>query len=192
MSSRQGWWEEPGQNVCGNAHALTAVSQLKPLGRLAVHAYFRLGRTFPILSKKLRALSFIHAARWTIVDRIPGRDAKLRAPVLLFESNFNGDWAQYIDAFAYVIPERMSGVWGTSWGWPGPKPAGPFKSYIRRNELTASHFYAAYPDTTVTEVHSSLELRKAFDAFTARSQDLAPAQFDAEWTRFLTEVQQWL
>jgi len=99
------------------------------------------------VGKKLRALSFIHAARWTIVERVPG-GPRLGSPLLLFESNFNGDWATYIDAFAYVIPERMAGVWATSWGWPGAQPAGPFKAYIRRNEhvnpLTAELLDAAF------------------------------------------------
>ena len=189
---RHGWWDEAGErNVSGQAHALTAVSQLRPLGRIAVRVYFAFGRRFPILGRKLRALSFIHAARWTIVERLPGH-GRLRSPMLLFESNFNGDWAAYIDAFAYVIPERMAGVWATSWGWPGARPAGPFKAYIRRNELVASHYFAAYPDATVTEVLAALELRDAYDAFAAESASMTPGEFDRAWTAFLTQVQQWL
>jgi hypothetical protein len=190
---RQGWWEEAGaRNVCGRAHAITAVSRLRPRGRIAVRAYFAFGRRFPVLGRKLRALSFIHAARWTIVEALPGSGRRLRSPLLLFESNFNGDWAQYIDAFAYVIPERMAGVWATSWGWPGAQPAGPFKAYIRRNEHVASHFYAAYPEATVTEVLAALALRDAFEDFERSSAALTPAEFDRAWTRFLTEAQAWL
>lgn len=191
---RQGWWDEAGaRNVCGQAHALTAISQIRsPLGAFAVRAYFRLGRALPVLGRKLRALSFIHAARWTIVERVPGSSAPLTSPMLLFESNFNGDWAQYIDAFAYVIPERMAGVWATSWGWPGARPAGPFKAYIRRNEAVASHFYAAYPEATVTEVLAALSLRDAYDEFAASTASMTPAEFDRAWAAFLTEVQQWL
>jgi hypothetical protein len=190
---RHGWWEEAGaRNVAGQAHALTAVSQLRPLGKVAVRAYFRLGRAFPALGGKLRALSFIHAARWTIVERLPGSGRALRSPLLLFESTFNGDWAQYIDAFAYVIPSRMAGVWATSWGWPGARPAGPFKAYIRRNELVASHLYVASPEATVTEVLAALNLQEAYAAFSARTAAMTPAEFDRAWSTFLTEVQQWL
>ena len=185
---RQAWWEEAPSNVSGEAHAITAVSQLRPAGRRLVRAYFWVGRRIPALGRKLRALSFIHAARWTIVERLPGHPP-LRSPILLFESNFNGDWAQYIDAFAYVIPERMTGVWGTSWGWPGARPAGPFKAYIRRNEHDAAHFYAAYPEATVTEVLKSLELKRRYDAFAAEAEGMTPGEFDAAWTRFLTDVQ---
>jgi hypothetical protein len=188
---RQAWWEEAPRNVCGTAHALTAVSQLRPGGTWAVRAYFALGRRFPVLGQKLRALSFIHAARWTVIEELPGH-GRLRSPILLFESNFNGDWGQYIDAFAYVIPERMAGVWAMSWGWPGARPAGPFKSYIRRNEVPASHFYAAYPEHTVTEILGALELQRRYEAFEARSRRMTPAEFDQAWDEFLTEVQAWL
>lgn len=188
---RQAWWEEAPRNVCGAAHALTAVSQLRPRGKWLVRAYFVLGRTFPVLGKKLRALSFIHAARWTIVEDLPGH-GRLNSPVLLFESNFNGDWAQYIDAFAYVIPERMAGVWATSWGWPGARPAGPFKSYIRRNEQVALHYYGAYPDATVTEIRAALDLEAAYEEFKERTRGMNRSEFDLAWAFFLSEVQPWL
>ena len=186
--SGQAWWDEPRGNLCGRAHAITTLSQIRPHGKWLVRAYFRLGRAFPALGRKLRALSFIHAARWTIVEKLPG-EAPLRSPLFVFESNFNGDWAQYIDAFAYVIPSRMSGVWGTSWGWPGPKPAGPFKAYIRRNEFEASHYYSAYPDATVTEILAALDLRARYEELARRAPSLTPAEFDAAWTAFLTEAQ---
>jgi hypothetical protein len=188
---RQAWWEDRPGNVVGQAHAITTVSQLRPGGRWAVRAYFALGRRFPALAGKLRALSFIHAARWTVVERVPG-GPRLRSPMLLFESNFNGDWATYIDAFAYVIPERMAGVWARSWGWPGAQPAGPFKAFIRRNEHVAEHYYAAYPDATVTEISKALELRARYDAFARRAAALPPEAFDAAWSAFLTEAQECL
>ena len=191
-AARQAWFEDLPGNVDGNVRAITAVSQLRPRGPLAVRAYFWLGRRIPALGRKLRALSFIHAARWTVVERIPGDPAPLRSPMLLFESNFNGDWAQYIDAFAYVIPERMAGVWWTSWGWPGARPAGPFKAYIRGNEHEAAHFYAAYPGATVTEVLAALELRSHYERFAGEAAALAPAEFDRAWTGFVTDVQRWL
>src|SRR3712207_8840091 len=106
----------------------------------------------------------------------------------LFRS-FNGDWAKYIDAFAYVIPDRMAGVWWTSWGWPGARPEGPFKAYIRRNEHEALHFYAAYPDATVTEVLAALDLRARYERFAAQAAKLPPAEFDRAWTAFLTDAQ---
>ena len=39
----------------------------------------------------------------------------------------------------------MKGIWGTSYGFPGPIPVEPFKDYIRANEYVANHYYNAYP-----------------------------------------------
>jgi hypothetical protein len=191
LAPRTAWYEDLPGNVAGQVRAITAVSQLRPGGRFAVRAYFWLGRRVPALGRRLRALSFIHAARWTVVERLPG-GPRLRSPLLVFESNFNGDWAQYIDAFAYVIPERMAGVWWTSWGWPGARPAGPFKAYIRLNEHEAGHFYAAYPDTTVTEVLAALELRRRYEQFAAEAAVAPAAEFGGRWDRFLTGARELL
>jgi hypothetical protein len=86
----------------------------------------------------------------------------------------------------------MSGVWATSWGWPGPKPAGPFKSYIRRNEQTALHYYAAYPEATVTEILAALELQEAYGRFQERTRGMSTAEFDRAWSELMDEVQPWL
>ena len=51
-------------------------------------------------------LSFIHFARWTVIPRFPdgGSGEKLGHTYLFFESNFNGLWDQYIDAFPRSCP----------------------------------------------------------------------------------------
>jgi hypothetical protein len=59
-------------------------------------------------------------------------------------SNFNGTWDQCIDAFSEVVPARTKAIWGSSYGFPGPIPVEPFKSYIRRNEYIANHYWSAY------------------------------------------------
>lgn len=191
-ANRRAWWEELPGNLAGEAHAITTVSQVRAGKQWRIRLYFKIGKRFPVLGRKLRRLSFIHAARWTLIEKAPGTDRALNAPMLLFESNFNGEWSQYIDAFAYVIPERMAGVWATSWGWPGARPSGPFKAYIRDNEHEADHYYAAYPEHTVTEIVAALELEKAYAAFAARVPAMTPSEFDLEWRRFVTEVQGWL
>ena len=52
----------------------------------------------------------------------------------------------------------MWGFWGSSFGFPGALPPGPFKEYIRANELDANHYYSAYPEATATMVLAALEL----------------------------------
>jgi hypothetical protein len=83
----------------------------------------------------------------------------------------------------------MTKLWGSSYGFPKPLPTAPFKDYIRRNEIEASHFYSAYPDATKSMVSAALDLDAKLREFKARACDLEPEQFEREWRAFLTEVQ---
>ena len=121
-------------------------------------------------------LSFIHYARWVIVKEFPPGGEKLHYPYLLFESNFNGSWDQYIDAFSEVVPARMKGIWGTSYGFPGPIPVEPFKDYIRANEYVANHYWNAYPGATTTEIISAARVSAAVDELSARAALARPGR----------------
>lgn len=154
---------------------------------------FLLRRLRPDPNSPLVRLSFIHFARWTVVKRIPHNEGqpreKLRYKHLFFESNFNGGWEEYIDAFSHILTAGMTKLWGSSYGFPKPLPTAPFKDYIRRNEIEASHFYSAYPDATKSMVSAALDLDQKLAAFKARACDLEPEQFSREWRAFLTDVQ---
>ncbi|MDQ4098022.1 MAG: hypothetical protein M3144_09170 [Actinomycetota bacterium] len=184
-------------NVCGRATAITVLTPIRPglvgLSRLG----FILPRKIPWMTEALRKLSFIHFARWSIIDRIPDngppqRPERPRYTYLFFESNFNGTWDDYIDSFSYVMPVRMRLTWGSSFGFPGAKPVGSFKRYITHNEFEADHFYSAYPEATTTMVQSALELSRMFDAFRSETAALAPEDFAAAWRRFLASAQNYL
>jgi hypothetical protein len=175
-------------NVEGRATAITVLTPYKPTGRLLLPLVFWIGRNVTATLKKLQTLSFIHYARWVMVKRFPDGE-KLRYPYLMFESNFNGSWDQYIDAFSEVVPARMKGIWGTSYGFPGPIPVEPFKAYIRANEYVANHYYNAYPGATTTEIVSAAKVAAAVDALSARAASLDPAAFKAAYEDMLTSIQ---
>ena len=79
---------------------------------------FWYSRLRPSSRAKLAELSFIHFARWTLVSAC--RDGqRLRYAHLFFESNFNGGWEEYIDAFSHVLTKGMKKFWGSSYGYPG-------------------------------------------------------------------------
>jgi hypothetical protein len=141
----------------------------------------------------LKQLSFIHAARWSILRRLPGNgdqpDRKLRFGHLYFESNFNGGWEEYIDAFSYVLTTGMWAFWGSSYGFPKALPPSPFKQYIHRNEYTASHYYSAYPTATATTVLSALELAPKVQALRARAPSMSAEEFSTAWRRLINEEQ---
>lgn len=178
-------------NVEGKATAITVITPLKPWGRLVLRPVFWAGRNLEFTLRKLQQLSFIHYARWAVIPRFPdgGRGERLHHGYLFFESNFNGTWDQYIDAFSEVVPARMKAIWGTSFGFPGPIPVEPFKDYIRRNEYVANHYWSAYPGASTTEIIAADRVAQALDAFKRRSAGLQPDAFAAAYGQFLTDVQ---
>ena len=179
-------------NVDGKATAITVVTPVKPGHVLLLRAVFFIGEHVHSLMSRLEQLSFIHYARWTIFDELawngdPQPKEDLRYHYLFFESNFNGTWDEYIDAFAEVVPNRMRAIWDSSFGFPGPKPIGPFTDYIRRNDLDVGHYYSAYPQSTTTEILSALRVTKALDAFTAEAID--DEDFADRYDELLTQLQ---
>ena len=135
-------------NVEGKATAITVVTPVRHGGRFLLALVFWVGRHVTSTLEKLQQLSFIHYARWAVIRRFPdgGSGERLGHTYLFFESNFNGTWDQYIDAFSEVVPTRMKAIWGSSYGFPGPIPVEPFKAYIRKNEYVANHYWSAYPE----------------------------------------------
>jgi hypothetical protein len=178
-------------NVEGKATAITVITPVKPWGPPLLGLVFWAGRHLTFTLKKLQQLSFIHYARWAVIPRFPdgGEGERLHHTYLFFESNFNGTWDQYIDAFSEVVPSRMRAIWGTSFGFPGPIPVEPFKDYIRRNESVANHYWSAYPGAAATEIISAGRVAQALEGFARRSARMSPDAFAAEYARFLTEVQ---
>lgn len=193
-------WDRSDANECGEARALTALSPLKWWGRHWLRSYFTLRRSFPRfgerLARPLRRLSFIHFGRWSIIDAPspnPGAPKEeLGYGYLLFESNFNGRWDQYIDAFSYVLGWRMGLIWKSSFGFPGAKPAESFKAYIRSSEYDACHYYSAYPDATVSTICSALTLDEPLAELAQAARLLDPETFRRRYRTFLTRFQRHL
>jgi hypothetical protein len=83
----------------------------------------------------------------------------------------------------------MKGIWGTSYGFPGPIPVEPFKDYIRVNEYVANHLYNAYPGATTTEIISAARVAAALDDLRARAPSLEPESFKVAYEDMLTSIQ---
>jgi hypothetical protein len=185
------------RNVDGQAIAITVFSTLKWWGRVYLPILFFLAKRVPKLTETLRQLSFIHFARWTLVTRIPHNgppqpEQKLRYAHMYFESNFNGGWEEYIDAFAHVLTRNIAIFFGASYGFPGALPVGPFKAYIHANETEASHYYSAYPQATITIVKAALELEDKLAPLRRAAPAMDPADFADAYRRLLTDVERCL
>jgi hypothetical protein len=192
-------WEvaQPG-NVHGVARALTAIGPLAPGFRyIRLRIGFLLRRHWPPFrnarARDLRRLSFVHFARWVLIMDLPAPDGtcrrRLRPVYMYFESNFNGGFEEYIDAFSYVLTPRMQELFGAAYNFPGPKPAEPFKAFIRRHDYEAEHFYSAYPQTTATDVGRALTVAEAFARLQSDTEGCAPEEFAKRWRGFLTDVE---
>ncbi len=192
-------WEdaEPG-NVHGVARALTAIGPLAPgLRYWKLRAGFWLRRHVALFrnarARDLRRLSFIHYARWALITELPAPDGTSRRPLrpvyMYFESNFNGGFEEYIDAFAYVLTERMKELFGAVYNFPGPMPAEPFKAFIRRHDYAAEHFYSAYANTTATDVGRALTVAEEFKRLREDAVDCTDEEFATRWRAFLTSVE---
>jgi hypothetical protein len=183
-------------DVCGRARALTVISPVRTPWPLVLKLVFALVQAVPGLTRVVRELSFIHYAHWSLVGRIPEngppqRPEELRYTHLLFVTNYNGTWNQYIDAFARILTLGMRVFWGSSYGFPGPTPTEPFKSYIRHNELASGHYYCAYPRAGVTMISSALSVQGRFQALREIAADptTTPEAFAGAYRRFLTDAQ---
>jgi len=145
------------------------------------------------VQRRLRDLSFIHFAHWSLVTRWP-RDVTVSpddaAPrTLVFLTNFDGSDIQYIDAFVRVVPAQIEALYGGARDFPGPFRFRPVARYIARHNHAVDHFYAAHPDATTTSIAQALELRARFADFERRVAGADDATFVREWEAFLTAVQ---
>jgi len=101
---------------------------------------------------------------------------------MLFQSNFNRGWREYVEAFCLVIPVAMRLNWRFMYGFPPPKPVGPFMEYVEKRFTKDAHFYSAYPDSSTRMVLSAIEDRHKFNVFAAEASG-PPARFLPEARR---------
>ena len=128
---------------------------------------------------RLIRLSFIHFAHWSVVYRIPPNDPKgrfLPHPYLIFQTNFNRGWREYVEAFCYVVRFGVRVNWTGAYGFPSPRRVTTFLDYVDERFTEAAHFYCAYPDSSTRMVLTALDERRRFNDFAADNYE-PPARF---------------
>jgi hypothetical protein len=183
-------------NINGKAYAMNAITPMKPWKTPILKFFFFLLGTIKPLQNDLKNLSFIHFARWVVVGRnqFPHLSDKqpheeLRYDYLLFFSNFNGTWNQYIDAFSAVLSRGLNLIWRWSEKYPGSRPVTAFKRYISLVQFDTDYYYNVYPHAATNDVKAALRVQEALDQFARTSQSLSPADFEKAWLEFLIRVQ---
>jgi hypothetical protein len=183
-------------NINGKAYAMNAITPMKPWKTPILKALFFLLDAIKPLQKDLKNLSFIHFARWVVIGRnqFPRLSGKqpaedLRYDYLLFFSNFNGTWNQYIDAFSAVLSRGLNAIWIWSEKFPGSRPVTGFKRYISLVQIDTDYYYNVYPRAATNDVKAALRVQDALDEFSRTSQSLSPDDFNKAWLEFLLRIQ---
>jgi hypothetical protein len=169
-------------NVAGKAYGMNVVTPIPPLWTWVGRTFFMISRALPAELAGLLGLSIIHFARWVIVKRDQWPDLGqgkqvLKNDYMLFCSNFNGTWDQYIDAFSDGIPNGLDLLWYTSTRYPHSIPITPFKNYIRTNQIDTDYYYNSVPGAAQRDVKSALRVRRAILALAEQHGSLSAVEF---------------
>jgi hypothetical protein len=183
-------------NINGKVYALNVITPMKPWKTgILRFVFFVLGHV-KALQGDLINLSFIEFARWVIIPRMAfpylgngQQREELKYDYLLFFSNFNGTWNQYIDAFSAVLSRGLNLIWRWSEKFPGSVPVTLFKEYIARVQFDTDYYYTAYPHATANDLKSAHIVQSSFDSLSAVAAQSTPQQFAAAYLRFVVQVQ---
>jgi hypothetical protein len=183
-------------NINGKVYAMNVITPMKPWKTWLLRGFFVLLGNIKSLQTDLVNLHFIQFARWVIVPRhgfphLGGNQKReqLRYDYLLFFSNFNGTWNQYIDAFSAVLSKGLNLIWRWSEKFPGSVPVTPFKNYISRVQYDTDYYFSAYPEATINDVESAHLVQHELDALADSAPSLRPDQFRGAYAEFVLKVQ---
>lgn len=183
-------------NVAGKAYGMNVITPLRWWTALWQKLAFWIALKDPRKLKGLLTLSLIHYARWTIINRwsFPHLDKSqpkesLNYSYMLFESNFNGSWDQYIDSFSFAIPQGLNYFWAWNIKYPKSIPLHDFYHYIRFNQVESDHYYNAYPLASSNDVKSAKSLLNNLKDFARTTESLNDDEFAHAWKQLLRDNQ---
>ncbi|GAC1548705.1 MAG: hypothetical protein NVS2B7_24660 [Herpetosiphon sp.] len=108
---------------------------------------------------KLSGIPSIHFAHWVLIDN----DRRL-----LFMSNFDGSWENYLDDFIDKASRGLTAIWSNTVDFPrsrfllfdGARDGQRFKAAARDKQVPTNVFYSAYPDLTVVNIDNHSAIRE--------------------------------
>jgi hypothetical protein len=161
---------------------MTMVSMTKPgpfrrfTQRLAM-ALVTLMATFKYNQGTMGGIATIHFAYWVICER--GRR-------LLFFSNYDGSWENYLGDFIDRAAWGLTGAWTCAVGFPktkflffeGARDERRFKAWVRSQQVITQVWYTAYPTLTSRNINDNSALRRGL--YGAMTEEQARV-----WLRYL-------
>lgn len=108
---------------------------------------------------ELVGVSTIHFARWIIIDR--GRR-------LIFFSNYDGSWENYVGDFVDRAARGLTAIWGNTYGCPnarwlildGAREEQGFKRLTRDVQLPTEVWYSAYKRLSAANLGNNTKIRE--------------------------------
>jgi hypothetical protein len=174
-------------NIAGKAYAMNVLTPVAPWKTPIQRVIFMATRALPQQLVGLLGLKLIHFARWVIIRRDQWPQAGGAGPQtlahdhVLFLSNFNGTWDQYIDAFADGIPTGLDMLWYASSKYPHSIPISTFKDYITANQIHTAYYYNATPGSAQRDIKAALRVRAKLLALADLHGKADPAAFAQAW-----------
>lgn len=184
-------------NIAGKAYAINVITPIRGWTTWLNKLIFWVAIKMPKTLNGLMTLSLIHYARWVIIERdqfpvlSPDQPKeKLKYNYMLFFSNFNGSWAQYVDSFTFAIPSGLDMFWKWNVRYPKSVPLTPFHDYIHFNQIQTDHYYNAYPMASANDVKSAKKLHLALMDFDARlNEHTSDEAFQKKFHLLLRDLQ---
>ena len=181
-------------NVAGKAYAMNVLTPMRPSRTWINGLIFMASRALPDRLAGLLGLSIIHFARWFFIRRRDWPDLgqgpeTMRNDYMMFCSNFNGTWDQYIDAFSDGLPNGLDLFWYSSTKFPKSIPISPFKEYIRANQVDTDYYYNATPGSSQRDIKCAMRVRAAVLKLAQSHGSATPEAFAVQWRAALVAVQ---
>jgi hypothetical protein len=183
-------------NIAGKAYAMNVVTPMRWYTAWWNRLFFWVAHHRPSTTAGLIKLSLIHYARWVIImpnqfprlsSQQPAEDVKYA--YMIFFSNFNGSWNQYVDSFSSAIPAGLNLFWFGSIKYPRSVPMLSFHHYITSNQVWTDYYYNAYPMASSNDVKSAKRVRSSLLAFIPDTQTASPEEFLQKYNRLLIDLQ---
>ncbi len=181
-------------NLAGKAYAMNVITPSRRRWTWLNRLVFMISRGKPGTLSGLLGLSLIQFARWVIVKPSDWPDLgqgpeDLQHDYMIFCSNFNGTWDQYIDAFSDGIPNGLNLFWITAEKYPGSIPVVPFKNYITWNQLQTDYYYNATPGSAQRDIKAALKTTRALRRLAEVHATGDHAAFAEAYRKALLELQ---
>ncbi len=186
-------------NIAGKAYAMNLLTPIERRTAIINKIIFwAVGtRFFKSRLQGLLTLSMIHYARWVIIkdSDFPRLDPsqpkeRLTYRYMLFMSNFNGSWAQYVDSFSTAIPSGLNLLWRRNIKWPESVPEQPFHAYVNFNSILTNYYYNAYPTAASNDVKAAQTVKDSLNKFIGKTKGASAQEFEQQYERLVLELQQ--